>query len=79
VTAYEFHIPAEPAWDDHEKLVGLGGNDLPERSPVVSETTTCMVWHTPDLRPLIGTEYAEGTTITEEDTAEMKAVSRPRC
>jgi hypothetical protein len=79
VTAYEVNIHASPPFSDRERIVLLSGVSLPNNAEIVRETTTCLDWRSPTLRRLIGTEYAQGSTESGTESAQMQAVVTPSC
>jgi hypothetical protein len=81
VTGYEVTIYASPPFSNQERIGLLGGVDLPNGAVPLPELehSHCYVWRSAVLKRLIGKEYAEGTTESGTDTAQMQAVSQPSC
>jgi len=81
VAGYEVTIYASPPFSNQERIGLLGGVDLPNGAEPLPELehSHCYVWRSAVLKRLIGKEYAEGTTESGTDTAQMQAVTQPNC
>lgn len=79
VSGYEGTIEAEPPFSNRERLVLLAGINLPSGTPSVAEHSTCVVWRSPVLGHVLGTEYAEAATVSGSNSATMSAVAHPEC
>lgn len=81
VTGYEVTIYASPPFSNQERIGLLGGVDLPNGAEPLPELehSHCYVWRSAVLKRLIGKEYAEGTTESGTETAQMQAVTQPNC
>jgi hypothetical protein len=81
VTGYEVTIYASPPFSNQERIGLLGGVDLPNGAEPLPELehSHCYVWRSTVLKRLIGKEYAEGTTESGTETAQMQAVTQPNC
>lgn len=81
VTGYEVTIYASPPFSNQERIGLLGGVDLPNGAEPLPELehSHCYVWRSAILKRLIGKEYAEGTTESGTETAQMQAVTQPNC
>jgi hypothetical protein len=80
VTAYNINVNFHPAEDARELMLLLAGNDLPRDSEIVTEHSRCIVWRSPLLLHLIGTEYAEAFVEPNVNNyAEMIAQTKPEC
>jgi hypothetical protein len=80
-TGYEVTIYASPPFSNQERIGLLGGVDLPNGTEPLPELehSHCYVWQSAVLKRLIGKGYAEGTTESGTDTAQMQAVTQPNC
>jgi hypothetical protein len=80
VIAFEADGTPQGAGTDRERLVLVSGIDLPSDAAETSlNTDTCIVFRSPQLAKLIGTEYAAATTVTGSNDAFMRAEATPSC
>jgi hypothetical protein len=72
VTSYESNNYASPPFSKREPMLLLDSVNLPHDATIVHESADCMAWHSVILKRLIGSEYAEATTVTAPgDGAQM--------
>jgi hypothetical protein len=80
VTEYQVLENDKPPSNDEERMFFVAGTMLPGYPvPSVRQSSTCVDYRDPALRKLIGTEWAEASTITGTATATMQAVKSPGC
>jgi hypothetical protein len=80
VTAYHVITNFSPRPSNRERIALLAGINLPSDATKTSiNRSTCIVWHSPKLKKLIGVAYAAGTTRTGTTTARMRAEETPHC
>jgi hypothetical protein len=80
VLAYHVEINARPRFGNQERILLLGGINLPrDATPTGISRSTCIVWRSATLKRLIGMAYAAGTTDPGTTRADMRAELRPRC
>lgn len=80
VVAFHVEINARPRFSSRERVVLLGGINLPLDATITSiNKNTCIVWRSKTLMRLIGIAYAAGTTTPGSVTAHMRAERSPHC
>lgn len=79
VTQWRLETNFRPRPSNFERLVLLGGVNLPRDAKGTRRSSTCMVWRSRILKNLIGMEYAVGTTVTGTVSSEIRAQGQPRC
>jgi len=79
VTAFSVHITATPPMGNGERLGLVEGISLPDDLTTVKQTGTCSDFKSARLAQLVGNPYAEATTTTGSDTAQITVVPRPTC
>ena len=79
VTAFRVETNFRPRAGNFQRLMLLGGVNLPADARPNQVSGTCMVWRSKTLKKLIGMEYAVGTTVTGTFSAELRGQRQPRC
>jgi hypothetical protein len=80
VTAYHVITNFRPRLSNRERIMLLAGVNLPsDATKTRINRSTCIVWHSPTLKKLIGMAYAAGTTRTGMTTARMRGEGTPHC
>ncbi len=80
VTAYQVSEAFKPAAGDALRLSLVAGTMIPGAiTAPVRQTPTCEDWRVPQLKKLIGVEYAEASTAPDSNMAYMQAVKAPTC
>jgi hypothetical protein len=80
VTEYDVNEAFKPAASNETRLSLVEGTMIP--GPItepVRQTPTCDDYHVPQLKKLIGVEYAEASTYPGVTFATMQAVADPGC
>ena len=80
VAAFNINANFTPPWSAHELILFMSTHNLPEDAEVVMEHESCIVWRSPTLGRLLGSEYAEGF-VEEADNkyAELITTLKPEC
>jgi hypothetical protein len=80
VAAFNINANFTPAMSAHELILLMSIHNLPEDAEMVTEHESCIVWRSPTLGRLLGSEYAEGF-VEEADNkyAELITTSKPEC
>jgi len=80
VTAFMVTENFKPPMGNRGRLLLTAGILLPgPPARSVEETSTCIVWRDPNLKPLVGDEYVASTTLTGTSTAQAEAERSPEC
>lgn len=80
VAAFNINANFTPPWSAHELILLMSTHNLPEDAEVVMEHESCIVWRSPTLGRLLGSEYAEGFVEEADNTyAELITTIKPEC
>ncbi len=81
VAAFNINVNFDPVPSTHELISLMSVHNLPDDAHVITEHASCIVWRSPTLGRLLGSEYAEGFVEPEGEGkyAELITTMKPEC
>ncbi len=81
VAAFNINANFSPPMSPHELITLMAAHNLPDDAEVVTEHESCILWRSPTLGRLLGSEYAEGFVepAGEGKYAELITTTTPEC